>query len=868
MAALDIYEREQRGAIQRAARSPASAPPPSFGEIFDAALQADIGTARSYSASKRRFDVVQGFLDQYYEKTGESLPNPESVEPELRGNAYDAIRKRFDDAREQKDDFDLTLPGNEDIERLALERGRELIATQADVDARSSGFVDGVASFTGTMVGAMTDPINIVTMMFGAGPSAGVARTALTEGGLALGSETVIQGAIFQDRRELDPNHGVLDAANEVLAAGVGGAVLGGGIKALANGAARIFPSADRATKDAANVVQRDATKASTPFKTSGGEVAHRASVQKAAEDTIASKPVKLPKEAFIEGAARPGRLYTADGQNIGVQYDIVEARTLTTSHNDDFSVNEAFPGELQPRERARAISQDQIGSMARNLQPERLGPSVQAENGAPVIGPDDIVESGNARVMAIRKAYEDGGVSAENYRNFLRAQGHDIDGMSQPVLIARRVTALEQAQREAFVVGANRPSTLRLSATEQALADARHIDTGMLAKIEGGDLGTAENRGFVRGFMQKLPRSEQGSLIDKNRVLSQEGLRRVNAAVMARAYGDATLLARVLEDPDSNVRAIGGALQDAAPAWAKLRDAVVEGAIPANMDITDDLLDAIRLITRARDEGAKFSDVLHQAEMFGGPSETGKLLGRFMFKNGDLARPVSRKAMSEMLQDFAAEAQKNLAGERLIGEPLGTGDVLQTTLKRAGRDDLATIADQKLTDDAIEKMADDPAVDDQVTLEAERMVAESLTGSERVIDRKSLVGDAGINDEIDAKAISDKVRSDVADELERGNLVEFVSEGKPHRIVKVDKLGMRDEDGNPWGVIPLLATDAKNPDFIRIASRDGTSDLEIPLEDGSTRKLSDLLDEADEEAAAANEIEVCVTGPTREAAQ
>ncbi|MEM7428772.1 MAG: hypothetical protein AAF441_21995 [Pseudomonadota bacterium] len=777
MAVLDIYETEARGALQIASSRAATGPAATFGESYLSSLHEDWAVERSFSEDKRRFDVVQDALDAYYERTGEALPNPESLDRGAKWHGYNTVRERFESARANTPGFDLAFPDDDEIERRQIERGRDARRRRSEVAQRETGFKNQAASFLGVMSGAMTDPVNILAMMFGAGPGGSVGRVAFTEGGIALTSEAVIQASIFDSRRKIDPDHSIRDATENVLAAGLGGFVIGGGVRLLAKAWEGRSGSADRELKDAGNVVKRQAAVARSPFsKPASREVSHRAAVHKAAEDIAASRPVELPPEAFIENAARPGRLYTADGQSVGVQYEVVEARDLITSHQDDFTANEAFPPELQPRERERAISRDQIGSMSRNLQPERLGPSVQAESGAPVVGTDGIVESGNARVMAVRLAYSRGGAPADNYRNYLRSQGFDLDGVQEPVLVARRVTPFDEGGRQAFVVSANRPSTMRLSAAEQALGDARHLDRGMLDKIEGGDLGSSDNRGFVRGFMEKLPRSEQGSLIDQNRVLSQEGLRRVNAAVMARAYEDSQLLSRVLEDPDNNIRSLGGALQDVAPSWARMRDSVIEGRIPAGMDVTGDLIDAVRLLMRARDEGKKFSDLLHQAEMFGGPSEVAKLLGRFMFKNGDLAQPASRKALAEMLGDYAAEAQKNLAGQRLLGDPLETGDILQTALRKSGRDDLATIADERLAPENIEKLADDPEVEDQIVREAERISVDRLT-----------------------------------DEAAAGDM----------------QIPMVDEDGEITGY----------------------------------RNLSDLLNEADDELAAAKEIEVCVAG-------
>ena len=58
----------------------------------------------------------------------------------------------------------------------------------------------------------------------------------------------------------------------------------------------------------------------------------------------------------------------------------------------------------------------DEIRDIAANLEPERLGVSAEADRGAPIVGGDSMVESGNGRVLAIRRAYEQGGEPADRY--------------------------------------------------------------------------------------------------------------------------------------------------------------------------------------------------------------------------------------------------------------------------------------------------------------------------------------------------------------------------------------------------------------------------------------------------------------------
>jgi hypothetical protein len=402
----------------------------------------------------------------------------------------------------------------------------------------------------------------------------------------------------------------------------------------------------------------------------------------------------------------------------------VVDAADLITSHNDDLTVNTAFPQELQPRDRSRALSQDQIAGIAGNLQPERLGFSTDAANGAPIVGPDGLVESGNGRVLALRRAFQQDGVPANNYRNYLRSQNFDIEGMQNPVLIARRVTDLED--RVGFVTAANRSTAMKLGAAEQALSDGRLIDGAMLDRLEGGDLKAAGNQQFARGFMSKLPRAEQGSLVDKDGFLSQEGERRITAALMGRAYGEPVLLGRTLEDTDNNIKAIGGALADSSGAWAKMRDAVSRGDIPAGMDITQDLLGAVQLVMRARDEGRTVADLVNQAEMFGGPDELAKIVARAMFSDEALKRPVSRARLSAFLRDYADEAMKNEAGPRLFGDALGATDILKGSLDRVGRNDLYRIAEERLTPEAVDEMAVSPDTREASIMDAERLIADN----------------------------------------------------------------------------------------------------------------------------------------------
>ena len=287
-------------------------------------------------------------------------------------------------------------------------------------------------------------------------------------------------------------------------------------------------------------------------------------------------------------------RVATAGGQSVEVTPIVVEARDLVASN--DRGYNPA----LQPRQRDRAASQQQVREIASALQPERLGVSAEADRGAPIVGDDGMVESGNGRVMAIRAAYDADGPAIAAYRAWLAQQGVDLAGFEQPVLVRQRTTPMTPTERADFAVAANRAATLQLSAPERAMADARNLSPDMLGLLRNPDnLDAVANRDFVRAFIQSLPQAEQGAMVTADGGLSSEGLARIRHAILARAYGGtpegAAILARIVETTQDEIRSISNALTAAAPLWARMRSDIEAGRTVPEVDLTPELLDAVR---------------------------------------------------------------------------------------------------------------------------------------------------------------------------------------------------------------------------------------------------------------------------------
>ena len=361
----------------------------------------------------------------------------------------------------------------------------------------------------------------------------------------------------------------------------------------------------------------------------------------------------------------------TASGREVPVQYGIVDAGRLVASHDADGNVNPQYPAELQPRDRARGTSSAQISKMAATLDPRLLMETPKASDGAPIISPRGVVESGNGRTLAIRRAYAEHPEVAARYRKALEAKGYDTSGMEQPMLVRMRHGMMKPEDVEAFTREANARDTLAYSATEQAQADARALPDQAVALYRGGDIDAAGNRDFVKAFMtHAVPAAEHGAMTSTDGALSQQAIQRIRAALLAKAYGDADLIAGIVESTDSNTKAIGGALTDAVGAWAKMRQGVRDGHVEPTMDITRNLLDAVRLIERARKDGESVHGLVRQRDIFSGETvdPLTEAVLRLMFRKEDFTGPVGRERLAGYLTKYTDEAMKAAPGPDLLG--------------------------------------------------------------------------------------------------------------------------------------------------------------------------------------------------------
>jgi len=355
------------------------------------------------------------------------------------------------------------------------------------------------------------------------------------------------------------------------------------------------------------------------------------------------------------------------DGSTYQFADEIKSLGDLIASNDLAYGVNPLYPSELQPRDRTREASRQQIERMAENLKPEWLGESNMLSNGAPIIGMDNVVESGNGRTLAIAKAYESG--RAEEYRAFLEQyaaeRGIDIAGINNPVLVRTRLTDTDRVQ---FTQLANQADVAQYSATERAVSDSDRLPDASLLKINNdGSINLDGSMDFVRGFVGSLPKSEQGTVITGDGRLSQEGKRRIESAIMQRTYEDSSLIGRMAENLDDDSKTVLNALLRAAPQLAQLDSLVKQGGRHQNT-LAKDLAQAAQKLSDLKANGQTVPDYLNQGQLI----DDGLSPGARDFLNVFDQNKRSTKAIGENIQSRIDEIDS--MGDPRQGSLFGDG--------------------------------------------------------------------------------------------------------------------------------------------------------------------------------------------------
>lgn len=352
------------------------------------------------------------------------------------------------------------------------------------------------------------------------------------------------------------------------------------------------------------------------------------------------------------------------------VRYKVVSLDDLNASHTDGLALNPKYPQALQPRMRDRAASQLQIEGIAQKLNPDALlNDSWRIDAGAPIIGPDGIVESGNGRTLALRRARAEHPEQWGNYQTQLREalpqyglSEAELAGIKDPVLVRERLTSVDRA---AFAAEANSSGVIGMSPLELARADAGRVSDVALTNLPIGDgqsldqaLLSPANKDLVRGFLQAVPANERAALVTAEGKLNQAGLTRLKAGMFAKTYpgeAGARLTSTFFESVDPVMRNIESGMMSSLPDMARMEGQIAAGARDAAYSLGEDVSKAVDQLARLKAEGKKAKDFVAQTSMIAReltPNQEQLLL--WFEENGR-----SQKRVREFLQQYAREVDK-----------------------------------------------------------------------------------------------------------------------------------------------------------------------------------------------------------------
>ncbi|RUT30914.1 hypothetical protein WG29040_23540 [Pseudomonas sp. PAMC 29040] len=412
------------------------------------------------------------------------------------------------------------------------------------------------------------------------------------------------------------------------------------------------------------------------------------------------SEPVGEPAAeedaGIIEAEGRENTVKTAKGTKVVTGFKVIEASKLIISHETDGTVNPEYPPEIQPRDRARTTSQAWVQKTARNLDPDSLGRTQRADSGAPIVGADRVVESGNGRAMAIREAYRIG--QADEYREWLLENAEyfsvdpaKINRMKAPVLIRVRKTDVNRVE---FAVESNQDDKLAMTATEKARSDAKRLDSAMLAKLADGDLNSAANRDFVAAFLQSLGDAEAAQYLTTDGKPTSGLISRLQAALFAGAYADDRLLEMTADQAKPEIANIVSALNSAAPDFMRAKEQDRIGGEQVGEQVTDAvelslnqeavnaIIGATNVLRQAKEAGMGLDEFLRQGDMFGGTDPAVAAMALFISANNRSAKRMGTafKAMAQFVE--SENVRKQTAG--LFGdEPASFTDIVSAANRK-----------------------------------------------------------------------------------------------------------------------------------------------------------------------------------------
>ena len=338
--------------------------------------------------------------------------------------------------------------------------------------------------------------------------------------------------------------------------------------------------------------------------------------------------------ESALKDIQETGGDYVVIGSGrVPVAYEVRDISTINTSHTAEGAINPNYPQRFQPRDRSDIASREQIQNIVSSFMPERVGVNAVANEGAPIIDANGNVLVGNGRAMAISEVLKNPEKAAA-YKEYIKSLGY-LSDMENPILVRRLTGDMTEEQLDALVADANASGTMRYSVAEQALTDASKMTPNLLNALDvDADIGSMANKEFVKGvFNDVIPSGERNGLM-VNGQITQDGIERIEDALVAMIVQDKALLDTLLTKDatgKNDNRKIASGLAKAAPAVLYFENEIEnKKTIDPAYSIADDVRGAVYVLKRAIGKKMPLNDYLAQMDFLeGGVSASVQYIAR-----------------------------------------------------------------------------------------------------------------------------------------------------------------------------------------------------------------------------------------------
>jgi len=725
----------------------AAGPPTGIAENFDAAINDQLLLNNSISKNTVLTDAYSERANEVYKATGQRLANP-ILHGELEAhfspltshdtvlqNNIDNFEKQVDALRAQHP----TLTTQQDMWKNISAMAGAVEGEAADVSDRAT-LLGKIGSFAGQMSGAMTDPVNLVTLPLGAPASAGILRTALIEAGIGAGVESVIQPDVQEFRKQAGLDSGFVPALENVTAAAGGRAVIGAGIKAVARGletpAGR---SMTGAVNDAAGYVKDIAGKklvnlfdntikvptpdqqlardmqahisdvnASSPLDAAapGAIEEHNSRLTQVMQALQADQPVEIPETPAApvsQGTLKSETGRLGDMMNSFSPSDIrTDAKTFQFKEGGNASgVTDRLQGVEQwdPVKAGMVIVYENNAGekfIADGHQRLGLAQRIAAQNPdanitlyGPLFREADGYTPEAVRVVAAMKNIAEGTGSAVDAAKVLRVDPARLSELPRNSQLVRQAGDMVNLTDNSFgyvvneLVPANQAAIVGRLVKEPALQD---VIMGLLAKVEPENAAQAE--AVVRQAMEAGTHTEiQHSLFGEEAVTSSLYLER--AKVLDKALKKLRLERKVFQtlvDNATLAESEGNVLNTTTNAARAETDGRAGQMIQTLANRKGALSDALTVAAkRAADEGKFTNATADFVAAVRSAAERGDFNG---IASGDHGRLPETAHESQPAAGHAAETSPDTASLKLFDEPAGEGSrsqarALEADIKR-----------------------------------------------------------------------------------------------------------------------------------------------------------------------------------------